>query len=388
MWIIGREKMKIVIAPDSFKGSLSAKEAAECIKAGILRVYKDSNILCIPMADGGEGTVQALVDATGGRIIRVRVKDPLLREVEAFYGILGDNKTAVIEMAAASGLPLLAINERNPMLTTSYGTGELIKHALDMGCKEIIIGIGGSATNDGGLGMAMALGVKFLDKTGMNIGHGGGSLSKLHTIDVSGLDERLKSCNITAACDVENPLCGLTGAAYVFGPQKGADEEAILILDKNLEHYADIISTTLGIDIKDYPGAGAAGGLGGGLMAFLGARLEKGIEIVKKIVKLEEQVKTADLVITGEGRMDYQTQFGKTPYGVAKAAKDYNIPVIALVGQIGKNARVLYDLGIDSIFSITDGPMTLEDAMSNTPELLMDTAERVMRLYKVIVKHV
>ncbi|MGB7606385.1 MAG: glycerate kinase [Lutisporaceae bacterium] len=380
--------MKIVIAPDSFKGSLLAKEAAECIKAGILRVYKDSNILCIPMADGGEGTVQALVDATEGRIIKVRVKDPLLREVKAFYGILGDNKTAVIEMAAASGLPLIAINERNPMLTTTYGTGELIKHALDMGCKEISIGIGGSATNDGGLGMAMALGVKFLDKAGMDIGHGGGSLSKLHTIDVSGLDERLRACNITAACDVENPLCGLTGATYVFGSQKGADEEAMLILDRNLEHYADIIRATLNIDIKNYKGAGAAGGLGGGLMAFLGARLEKGIEIVKKIVKLEEQVKDADLVITGEGRMDYQTQFGKTPYGVAKVAKCYNIPVIALVGQIGKNANVLYDLGIDSIFCITNGPMTLEDAVSNAPELLMDTAERVMRLYKVIVKHV
>lgn len=380
--------MKIVIAPDSFKGSLLAKEAAECIKTGILRVYKDSNILCIPMADGGEGTVQALVDATEGRIIKVRVKDPLLREVEAFYGILGDNKTAVIEMAAASGLPLIAINERNPMLTTTYGTGELIKHALDMGCKEIIIGIGGSATNDGGLGMAMALGVKFLDKAGMDIGHGGGSLSKLHTIDISGLDERLRACNITAACDVDNPLCGLTGATYVFGSQKGADEEAMLILDRNLEHYADIIRATLNIDIKNYKGAGAAGGLGGGLMAFLGAKLEQGIEIVKKIVKLEEQVKDADLVITGEGMMDYQTQFGKTPYGVAKVAKYYNIPVIALVGQIGKNANVLYDLGIDSIFSITSGPMTLEDAVSNAPELLMDTAERVMRFYKVIVKHV
>ena len=375
--------MKIVIAPDSFKGSLSAKDVAENIKIGVLRVYKDIDIQCVPMADGGEGTVQSLVDATGGKILSARVKGPLLEEVDAFYGILGDGKTAVIEMAAASGLPLVADNQRNPMITTTYGTGELIKHALDMDCSEIIIGIGGSATNDGGFGMAKALGVKFLDQEGLDIGHGGGSLSKLYKIDISEMDKRIKDCKITVACDVDNPLCGPRGATYIFGPQKGAQGEMLEILDKNLEHYAKIIKSTLNIDIKDSPGAGAAGGLGGGLMAFMDVKLQKGIDIVIETVKLDEYMKGADLVITGEGMIDYQTQYGKTPYGVAKAAKKYNIPVVALVGQIGKNANVLYDMGIDSIFSLVDGPMSLENAITKSADLLQDAAERIIRLYKI-----
>lgn len=375
--------MKIVIAPDSFKGSLTAKAVAENIKIGIERVSKDMEIQCVPMADGGEGTVQSLVDATGGKIIEVEVTGPLLDKVDAFYGILGDGKTAVIEMAAASGLPLVSEEKRNPMITTTYGTGELIKHALDMGCRSIIIGIGGSATNDGGLGMAKALGVRFMDDAGVDIGHGGGSLSKLHTIDFSALDSRLKDCKITVACDVDNPLCGPRGATYVFGPQKGARGEMLEVLDRNLEHYAEIVKDTLCVDIKDIPGAGAAGGLGGGLMAFLNAKLQRGIDIVIEITKLEQNFKDADLVITGEGMMDYQTQYGKTPYGVAKAANKHCIPVIALVGQIGRNASVLYELGIDSIFSIVDGPMSLDNAIDNGAVLLQDAAERVMRLYRV-----
>lgn len=375
--------MKVVIAPDSFKGSLTAKEAAENIKLGIKRVYKDIDIECIPMADGGEGTVQSLVDVTGGKILTAAVTGPLLEKIEAFYGILGDGKTAVIEMAAASGLPLVSEEKRNPMITTTYGTGELIKNALDMGCRNIIIGIGGSATNDGGLGMAKALGVKFLDEAGEDIGHGGGSLSKLHTIDLSGIDDRLKDCSITAACDVDNPLCGPRGATYVFGPQKGAQGDMLEILDRNLEHYARIVKDTLGVDIKDIPGAGAAGGLGGGLIAFLGVKLQRGIDIVIETVQLEKHIKDADLVITGEGMMDYQTQYGKTPYGVAQAAKKQGLPVVALVGQIGRNANVLYELGIDSIFSIVDGPMSLDNAIENGAELLQDAAERVMRLYKI-----
>ncbi|HYE09166.1 MAG TPA: glycerate kinase [Patescibacteria group bacterium] len=375
--------MKIVIAPDSFKGSLSAKDVAENIKAGIERVYKDIDIHCIPMADGGEGTVQSLVDATGGRILSARVKGPLLQEVDAFYGILGDGKTAVIEMAAASGLPLVAEDQKNPMITTTYGTGELIKHALDMGCREIIIGIGGSATNDGGFGMAKALGVKFLDQEGKDIGHGGGSLSKLYKIDTTEMDRRIDACKITAACDVDNPLCGTRGATYIFGPQKGAKGEMLEILDKNLQHYAEIIKATLGIDIVNCPGAGAAGGLGGGLMAFMNVKLQKGVDIVIETVKLETYMKDADLVITGEGMMDYQTQYGKTPYGVAKTAKKYNIPVVALVGQIGRNADVLYEMGIDSIFSLVDGPMPLEEAIDRGADLLQDAAERIIRLYKI-----
>jgi len=375
--------MKIVIAPDSFKGSVSARDAAQSIKNGIMKVYKDINLVCIPMADGGEGTVQPMVDVTGGKIIKIKVHGPMFREVDAFYGILGDGKTAIIEMAAASGLPLVPDNQKDPMTASTYGTGELIKHALDEGCERIIMGVGGSATNDGGQGMAKALGVRFLDKQGYDIGYGGGSLDKLFTIDISGIDKRVKNCEVILACDVENPLCGPNGATYIFGPQKGAKDGVLEILDKNLEHYADVIKSTLDIDIKDYPGAGAAGGLGGGAMAFLNAKMRKGVEIVIDMVSLDEHVKDADLVITGEGMMDFQTQFGKTPFGVAKTAKKYDVPVIALVGKIGKGADALYDLGIDSIFSIVDGPMSLEDAMANGGKLLEDAAERVMRLYRI-----
>lgn len=375
--------MKIVIAPDSFKGSVSAKDAAQSIKNGIIKVYKDINVVCIPMADGGEGTVQPMVDATGGKIIKTRVHGPMFREVDAFYGILGDGKTAVIEMAAASGLPLVSDDQKDPMTASTYGTGELIKHALDKGCDKIIMGVGGSATNDGGQGMAKALGVVFLDKQGNDIGYGGGSLDKLFSIDISGIDKRIKNCEVILACDVENPLCGPTGATYVFGPQKGAKDGVLEILDKNLEHYAGVIKSTLNVDIKDYPGAGAAGGLGGGALAFLNANMRKGVEIVIEMVRLDEHVKDADLVITGEGMMDFQTQFGKTPFGVAKTAKKHGVPVVALVGKIGKGANALYDLGIDSIFSIVDGPMSLEDAMANGEKLLEDTAERVMRFYRI-----
>jgi len=379
--------MKIVVAPDSFKGSLSAKEAADSIRRGILRIYRDIDVVCVPMADGGEGTVQPMVDATAGEIIHVTVHGPLLSKVDAFYGILGDGETAVIEMAAASGLPLVSDEQRDPMIASTYGTGELIKHALDKGCERIIMGVGGSATNDGGLGMAKALGVRFLDKQGNDIGFGGGSLNKLCSIDVSGIDKRIKNCEFTLACDVENPLCGPMGATYVFGPQKGVKDAMLEVLDKNLEHFANVIKRDLNIDIKDYPGAGAAGGLGGGALAFLNAKMRKGVEIVIETVGLAEHVRDADLVITGEGMADYQTQLGKTPFGVAKTARKYGIPVIALVGRIGEGTEELYDLGIDSIFSIVDGPMSLEDAMTNGEKLLADTAERIMRLYRIRKDH-
>lgn len=378
--------MKIVVASDSYKGSLTAKEVAENIEKGIRKVFSDAEIVKVPMADGGEGTVQSLVDGTGGEIIKVKVKGPLLREVEAFYGILGDQKTAVIEMAAASGLPLISREERNPMETTTYGTGELIKHALDKGCRNIIIGIGGSATNDGGAGMVKALGVKLLDEDGKDIGFGGKSLGKLRRIDITGMDPRLKECKITAACDVDNPLCGPRGASRIFGPQKGADEEMVEILDRNLANYARVIKNDIGKDIMDVPGAGAAGGLGGGLLAFLNAELKSGIDIVIEVTRLEEKMKGANLVITGEGMIDYQTAYGKTPYGVAKCARKYGIPVIAIAGGIGKDADTLYEKGFNSIFSIVDKPMPIEQAIANGGTLVENVAERVMRVLKINCK--
>lgn len=374
--------MKIVIAPDSYKGSLSALEVANSIEKGILRVFSNATVEKIPMADGGEGTVQSLVDSTKGRIVNVIVKGPLLKDVTAFYGILGDGKTAIIEMAAASGLPLILEEEKNPLITTSYGTGQLIKDALDKDCRNIIIGLGGSATNDGGIGMAKALGVKFLDNEGNDIGEGGGSLGKLNCIDTSNIDQRIKNCTITAACDVDNPLCGSRGASHVFGPQKGADSAMVEILDKNLAHYAEIIKNTLSVDIANTPGAGAAGGLGAGVMAFLNASMKKGIDIVIELTKLEEKIKDADLVFTGEGMIDFQTAFGKTPFGVAKISKKYDIPVITIAGGIGKDAESLYEKGFDSIFSIVDKPMSLDTAIENSSILIEKTTERIIRVFK------
>jgi len=371
--------MKIVIAPDSFKGSLSAKEVADAIEKGINKLNKNITVQKIPMADGGEGTVQALVDGTGGKIISTRVFDPLMREINSFYGILGDNKTAVIEMSAASGLPLISMEERNPLLTTTFGTGQLFLHALEQGCRNFIIGIGGSATNDGGFGMMKALGVKLLDINGEDIGLGGGALERLSFIDISNLDPRIKECIITVACDVDNPLCGIRGASNVFGPQKGATPEMIVTLDKNLKLYSEIIEDQLGVSIINTPGSGAAGGLGGGLLAFLNAKLKSGIDIVIETTNLEAYIKNADLIITGEGSIDYQTQFGKTPFGVAKLGEKYNIPVIALAGSIGKGADVLYNKGFHSIFSIVNKPMTLEEAIKDGAFLLEDAAERVLR---------
>ncbi|HEY8889917.1 MAG TPA: glycerate kinase [Clostridium sp.] len=377
--------MKFVIAPDSFKGSLSAQEVADSLEQGIKKVFGEATVVKVPMADGGEGTVQSLVDGTSGEIIKVKVKDPLMREIDSFYGILGDGKTAVIEMAAASGLPLLSKEERNPIIATTYGTGELIKHALSRGCRNIIIGIGGSATNDGGAGMVQALGVRLTDENGKELSFGGGELHKLHKIDISGIDFRIRECTITVACDVDNPLCGPKGAAYVFGSQKGADKKTIEILDKNLINYAKVIKNDLNIDILDVPGAGAAGGLGGALIAFLNAKLKRGIDIVIDATGLEDKIKDADLVITGEGMIDFQTAFGKTPFGVAKVAKKYGIPVIAIAGGIGREAETLYEKGFDSIFSIVEGPISLEEAMANGKPLLKKASERIMRLLKISI---
>ncbi|MBT1278849.1 glycerate kinase [Thermoanaerobacter sp. CM-CNRG TB177] len=375
--------MKILIAPDKFKESLSALKVADSIEKGILKVFPKAVIEKVPMADGGEGTVESLVDATGGKIIKTNVKDPLFRDIESFYGILGDGKTAVIEMAAASGLYLLKDYERNPMITTTYGTGQLIKDALDRGCRKFIIAIGGSATNDGGAGMATALGVKFYDKDGREIGLGGGALSKIYSIDTSNLDDRLKECRFIVACDVANPLIGENGASRVYGPQKGATKEMVEVLDKNLEHYGKLLEKYFNKKIIDVPGSGAAGGLGAGLMAFLNAQLKSGIEIITETLKLEEKIKEADIVISGEGKIDFQTAFGKTISGIAKLCKKHNKPLIVIAGTV-EDIEKLYEIGVSSVFSTMEKPMFLEDAIKNAPTLLEKSAERIFRLIKAI----
>jgi glycerate kinase len=374
------ESMKIVIAPDSFKGSLTALEVAHAIKTGIERVIPEAEVDEVPMADGGEGTVQALVDATGGEIITQEVCDPLGNSIHANFGILGDGNTAVIEMAAASGLPLVPEDRRNPMFTTTFGTGELIRAALDRGCKKLIVGIGGSATVDGGAGMAQALGARLLDKDGNEVPRGGGGLEYLDRMDVSRLDARIAETATVVACDVDNPLVGPRGGPEVYGPQKGATPEMVKKLDRYLDRYADIIKRDLSIDVKEEPGAGAAGGLGAGLMAFLNAELRSGIDIVIEASKLEVHLRDADLVITGEGKIDGQTIYGKTPIGVAKTAKKYGIPVIGIGGGISDDASVVYDNGIDALMSIVSYPMSLESAMKQAYDLVMNAAERAMRL--------
>jgi glycerate kinase len=372
--------MKIVVAPDSFKGSLTALQAAEAIEQGLRRVFPDAVIKKTPMADGGEGTVQSLVDATGGQLLVEQVAAPLGDEIEAEYGILGDRTTAVIEMAAASGLTLVPRKQRNPLVTTTYGTGQLIKAALDRGCRKLIIGIGGSATNDGGAGMAEALGAKLLTSDGKPIPPGGGGLSALNMIDLSELDSRLAATTTVVACDVDNPLTGTNGAAHVYGPQKGATPQMVETLDANLAHFASVVQRDTGKVVGEIPGAGAAGGLGAGLIAFLDAELKSGVEIVIGAVQLEKQLESATLVVTGEGEINFQTVFGKTPVGVAKLAKRYGIPVIAIAGSIAEGAEEVHEAGIDAIINIVPAPMPLESAVENAFELTVDAAARAARL--------
>lgn len=373
--------MKIVIAPDSFKGSLTAIEVASAIEEGLNKYDKDFIIEKVPMADGGEGTVESLVSLTNGEIINVKVKDPLMREITGFYGLLGDKKTAVIEMAAASGLPLLKQNERNPLIASTYGTGQLIEDALDRGCKNFIIGIGGSATNDGGTGMLKALGVKFLNKDNKELQDGAVELDQLDKIDITNFDKRIFECDIKVACDVENPLCGKNGASFIFGAQKGADEQMIKVLDEKLHHYGEILENTFNMNVINVSGAGAAGGMGAAFIAVIQAKLERGIDIIIRESKLSEKLQDSDLVFTGEGKIDYQTKFGKTPFGVASEAKKKNIPVIALAGSIGEGTDTLYELGFDGIFSIIDKPMELDEAIKNSSELVKEAAYRIINLY-------
>lgn len=375
--------MRIVVAPDSFKGSVSAVGVANAMERGILSVFPDAQVVKVPIADGGEGTVEAMITATGGRIVTKNVIGPLGESREAYFGILGDEKTAVIEMAAASGLPLVPKEERDPRITTTYGTGQLIKAVLDAGIRNLIIGVGGSATNDGGVGMAQALGVQFLNAEGQELGYGGSALAKLQHIDVTKLDSRVLECEIIVACDVDNPLCGLKGASAVYGPQKGATPEMVTELDEALKNYAKIAARITGKDIMEYPGAGAAGGLGAGLLFFTNASLRPGVDIVLSATGFSGLVANAQLVLTGEGRTDFQTVYGKAPIGVAKVAKQHKVPVICLSGGLGKGANDVLEHGIDALLSIASGPMTLGECMEQGAALIEAGAARICRLVKV-----
>jgi len=383
-----REKkrlMKIVIAPDSFKENLTSLEVASEIETGLKRVWPDAVYVKVPMADGGEGTVQSLVDATGGEIVKREVTGPLGDKVLASYGLLGDKRTAVIEMAEASGLPLVPKQRRNPLITTTFGTGELIADAIERGVEEIILGIGGSATNDAGAGLAQALGVRFLNFGGAPINDriAGGDLGSVEAIDLKSVNPGLARVRINVACDVTNPLCGPEGASRVYGPQKGATPQMAEQLDKNLAHFAHVIKRSIGADVAERPGAGAGGGIGAGLMAFTNATLKRGVELVVAATRLEEHMAGADLAVTGEGRVDAQTAFGKTPAGVAAAAHKHGVPVVAIGGGLADDAAGVFAHGIDGLESATPNAMPLEVAIQKSRQYLQDAAERAARLIAI-----
>lgn len=377
--------MRIVIAPDSFKGSVSALCVAEAMARGVLKVFPGAEVRKVPIADGGEGTVEALVSATGGQLKMTQVSGPLGEKRAAQWGVLGDASTAVIEMAAASGLPLVATGQRDPRITCTYGTGELIRSALDAGLRRIIVGIGGSATNDGGSGMARALGVRFFAEDGSPLPPGGGALARLSHIDITDLDPRLPEAEIMVACDVDNPLCGPRGASAVFGPQKGATAEMVLELDAALKHFADCARVASGRDVATLAGAGAAGGLGAGMMFFTPARLKPGVDIVLDAVGFAGLVKDAAFVITGEGRTDCQTAYGKAPVGVARVAKQFGVPVFCISGGLGDGADDVLAQGIDAIMSICQRPLSLEECMQDAASLIEQAATRLCRIVKVRV---
>ncbi|MGX7109045.1 glycerate kinase [Facklamia miroungae] len=374
--------MKIVIACDSFKEAISAKQACYAIKKGIEQVFPDAEIVQVPMADGGEGTTEALIDASQGSYHRIQVQGPLGDEVQARYDLLGDGQTAVIEMASASGIHLVKKENRNPLLASTYGTGQVIKTCLDQGIRSFILGIGGSATNDGGAGMAQALGYRLLDKKGKEIALGNQGLAHLDRIDSYSAHPALAEARFKVACDVNNPLYGPQGASAVFGPQKGATSEMIAHLDANLEHFSRIIYRDLGREVAHVAGAGAAGGLGAGLLAFTQAELQRGIDIVIETVHLKEALEGVDICFTGEGQIDHQTQYGKTPFGVMRLAKKVapQSKVIALCGSVGKEIENLYQLGFDGIFSITPGPSSLEDLLPDTQENLTASSRAISQM--------
>lgn len=370
---------RYLCAPDSFKESLTAMEAARAMAQGIENADHDAEVRCLPMADGGEGTARALVDATGGSMRAVPVHDPLGRPVEGHFGLLADGTTAVVETAEASGLALLEAKERNPLITSSYGTGELMLAAVRSGAKRIIVGLGGSATNDAGAGLLQALGVRLLDKNGNDLAHGGAALANLTTIDISTMDPALKNVAITAACDVTNPLTGPTGASAVFGPQKGASKDDVATLDAALAHFAQVIDSQLGVAVNDVPGAGAAGGIGAALKGFLNAEFRPGIAIVIEQSGLDAAAQWADVVFTGEGSIDFQTKFGKTPAGVAETAKRHGKPVIAVAGHIGTGIDELHEVGIDAVFGIAPGAASLSELLADAAANVTRTTEQIVR---------
>ncbi|MBR5507148.1 MAG: glycerate kinase [Clostridia bacterium] len=376
--------MKVTIAIDSFKGSLSSMEAGRAVRDGISRVYEDSDIHIHPIADGGEGTVDAIVSSLGGEVRTVSVSGPLGENVDAFYGIIKESKTAIMEMSSAAGITLIDESQRNPMNTTTYGVGQMIKDAIESGCRNFVIGIGGSATNDGGIGMLQALGFEFLDSDGNQISTGAKGLEDLRIIKTEKSMKELLECRFSIACDVKNPLCGELGCSRVFAPQKGADEKMIEKMDKWLGIYADMTKEVLPESDKDIPGTGAAGGLGFAFMAYLGGNLVSGIELVMKESKLEDYIKNSDIVVTGEGRLDGQSHMGKAPTGVAGLAKKYNIPVVAFSGSVTGDAEICNEYGIDAFFPVLRKPCTLSEAMDkdNAYNNLKDTAKQVFRLIK------
>ncbi|QCH30401.1 glycerate kinase [Bifidobacterium longum] len=374
-----RSMTRYLCAPDSFKESLTAMEAARAMAQGIENADHDAEVRCLPMADGGEGTARALVDAAGGSMRAVPVHDPLGRPVEGHFGLLADGTTAVVETAEASGLALLEAKERNPLIASSYGTGELMLAAVRSGAKRIIVGLGGSATNDAGAGLLQALGVRLLDKNGNDLAHGGAALANLTTIDISTMDPALKNVAITAACDVTNPLTGPTGASAVFGPQKGASKDDVATLDAALAHFAQVIDSQLGVAVNDVPGAGAAGGIGAALKGFLNAEFRPGIAIVIEQSGLDAAAQWADVVFTGEGSIDFQTKFGKTPAGVAETAKRHGKPVIAVAGHIGTGIDELHEVGIDAVFGIAPGAASLSELLADAAANVTRTTEQIVR---------
>ena len=375
--------MKIVVAPQAFKGSLSATEVGNSMIKGIENVISNSTNLLVPIADGGDGTLETLVESSQGKINLIKVTGPLGEQQNSAWGALGRNKTAIIEMARSSGLALVPINKLNPLISTTYGLGEVILDALDQGYRDFIIGIGGSATNDAGAGMAQALGAKLLDSNGNELPFGGESLSKLNSINIDGIDTRIKESNFAIACDVNNPLTGPEGASAIYGPQKGATPEMVNTLDQALTNFAKIVEKDLRIKINNVEGSGAAGGLGGGLIAFLNGKLRKGVDIVLDFVDIDKALINTNLVITGEGQLDFQTIYNKAPIGVAKRAKHLGIPVIAISGSLGENFSVVHEHGIDAASSIVSKPMTLEEASKNAPELISTATEQALRYMKI-----
>ena len=374
--------MKILIAPQAFKGSISAVDVAAAMREGVLRVLPDAEVSAVAVADGGDGTLETLVEGSGGEIHRIEVTGPLGERRTAEWGAMGDGATAVIEMARTSGLALVPDEKRDPLITTTFGLGEAIIHAIDAGFRRFIIGIGGSATNDAGAGMAQALGVRLLDSAGRDLEFGGAALSRLNRIDMSGLNDAVQSCEFLVACDVNNPLTGPTGASAIYGPQKGATSEMIERLDAALLHFSEVVKRDIGVEINDVPGAGAAGGLGGGMIAFTNGELRAGVDIVLDTVRLNDYLEGCNLVITGEGSMDHSTIYNKAPVGVAERAKRLGIPVVGISGSLGTGFQDVHEHGIDALAAITAGPMTLDEASERAAELIANATEQALRFMK------